>query len=426
MMNPAKKHPSFSALPPTPRELVAADVPVIIRYRPTATRGEGFAMARGLATRYSYGLIPAIATTLPMDRIDILTEDPEVEMIYPDLPVHTMLDQSVPIIRAPQVWALGDTGKGITVAIVDTGVDGNHPDLVGRLVATQDFSGEGYKDNHGHGTHVAGIIGGSGAASNGKYKGVAPDVTLMAAKVLKGNGSGLMSDVMAGVEWAVQQKAHVINLSLGGPPMPCDGTDALSLVCDAAVRAGAVVCVAAGNSGPGEKTVGAPGCAREVITVGASVSGPTDYDTITSFSSRGPTSDGRTKPDICFPGQDIISARASETAMGHIIDDHYTQASGTSMATPHCAGAAALLLAANPGLTPTQVKARLLRGARQMTIRPNTPLGGNLQGAGRADVLNAYHNEAGTPLPPAPEGPPSNGGGQIGCLPSILTFWVLK
>lgn len=426
-MNPAKKHPSFSALPPAPREMVAEGmppgVPVIIRYSQAVPLARGFAIARNIPVRHTYDLLPAVATLLPMTQVDALTDDPEVEMIYPDLPVHTMLDQSVPIIRAPQVWAAGVTGRGVTVAIVDTGVDGDHPDLAGRLVTTKDFSGEGFKDNNGHGTHVAGIVAGSGAASNGKYRGVAPEATLIAAKVLKGNGSGLMSDVMAGVEWATQQKAQVINLSLGGPPAPCDGTDALSLMCDAAVRAGVVVCVAAGNSGPGDRTIGAPGCAREVITVGATISGPTDYDNVTDFSSRGPTSDGRTKPDICFPGLNIISARAGGTSMGNVIDDHYTEASGTSMATPHCAGAAALLLAAEPSLTPAQVKERLMRGARKMFLRPGTPLGDNLQGVGRADVLNAFHNEAGSPLPPAPELPPGDGGGGgKGCLPSILLF----
>jgi serine protease AprX len=324
-------------------------------------------------------------------------------MIWYDEPVHTMLDVSVPLIGAPQVWQAGFTGKGIKVGIVDTGIDPNHPDFAGRIAQMKDFTGEGPNDNHGHGTHVASIVGGTGAASDGKYKGVAPDCKYYTAKVLAGNGSGSTSWVMAGIEWAVQQGVAVINLSLGSDGA-CDGTDALSVLCDTAMDRGVVMCIAAGNAGPGASTVGSPGCAKKVITIGAT----NDSDQVTSFSSRGPTSDGRVKPDVCFPGYQIVAARASGTSMGTPVNNYYTSASGTSMATPHATGACALLLEAKPGLSPQQIKDILMNTAKNLGLDPNT------QGKGRAQVFAAYQSAIGqtpepTPTPTPTPTPPGNG-----------------
>jgi serine protease AprX len=312
--------------------------------------------------------------------IDALSNLSDVEIIWLDGRVTTMLDESVPLIGAPQVWTLGATGKGVKVGIVDTGIDPTHPDFAGRIVRMVDYSGEGAEDNNGHGTHVASTVGGSGAASTGKYKGVAPDCLFYSAKVLGGDGSGSYSSVMAGVEWAVQQGAQVINLSLG-TNANCDGTDAIAVTCDAAVQAGVCVCVAAGNSGPGPGTLGSPACARLVTTVGA-----TDkFDEIANFSSRGPTTDGRIKPDLCFPGVHIVAARAREARIGTPAPEPgYSILSGTSMATPHAAGACALLLEANPTYSPQQVKDALMNSAK------NLGLDGNTQGKGRGDILAAF------------------------------------
>ena len=379
-------------------------IPAIVRYRSSAAMAAFGAAApdvRVMVT-YQYNLIPAQAISATSQSLLALADNPAVDQVWPDLPVHTMLDVSVPLIRAPQMWNLGFEGQGVRVAVVDTGIDPDHPDFEGRIVAMQDFtqSGGSGRDGNGHGTHVSSTIGGSGEASGGKYIGVAPEVELLAAKVLRDDGSGMTSDVMAGVEWAVQQNAHVINLSLGSN-VRCDGTDALSALCDQAVAQGVVVCVAAGNAGPGAGTVGSPGCARNVITIGAT----TDTDQVTSFSSRGPTSDGRVKPDVCFPGYNIVAARAKGTAMGTPVDAYYTSASGTSMATPHAAGASALLLQALPGLTPEQVKARLMGSAIDLGLDSNT------QGSGRGDILAAYEYGGGTPPPPTPPPPEPQPGG---------------
>jgi subtilisin family serine protease len=385
---------------------------IIVKYRPDA-----LAIAASFfgltATYYSFRLLAAAAHSMTREGITALSQRDEVEMIWYDEPVHTMLDVSVPLIGAPVVWQAGITGKDIKVGIVDTGIDPDHPDFVGRIAQMKDFTGQGSNDNHGHGTHVAGIVGGAGAASNGKYRGVAPDCTYYTAKVLRGDGSGNTSDVMAGVEWAVQQGVQVINLSLGSDGA-CDGTDALSVTCDAAIDKGIVVCVAAGNAGPGASTVGSPGCAKKVITIGAT----TKTDQVADFSSRGPTSDNRAKPDLCFPGGSIISCRAKGTAMGSVINDSYTQASGTSMATPHAAGACALLLQAKPGLAPQQIKDILMNTAKNLNLDANT------QGTGRAQVDKAYQRAISTqptPTPPPTPTPTPTPAGS-GCLDVIKSL----
>ena len=381
--------------------VTAADQPiqVIVRYADAAAMATVNELAAGetnLDLGQQYELIPAQVVSGTPEALLQLRQSPAVAQIWEDLPVHTMLDVSVPLVRAPQMWNLGFDGEGIKVAVVDTGVDPNHPDFDTRILAVKDFtnpSGTG-RDGHGHGTHVASTVLGSGAASAGRYIGVAPEAELLVAKVLADNGSGMTSNVMAGVEWAVQQGAQVINLSLGSSTS-CDGSDALSTLCDEAVNQGVVVCVAAGNAGPGARTVGSPGCAHNVITVGAT----DDNDNVTTFSSRGPTSDGRVKPDVSFPGHLIIAARAQGTSMGSPVDARYTSASGTSMATPHAAGASALLLQAHPGSTPAQIKQRLMETAIDLGLDANT------QGSGRGDIIAANDWTAGPPLPPPPPPP---------------------
>jgi serine protease AprX len=352
---------------------------VIVKYREHVAKARAVESARlPQAPSRVLSVMPAVALAAAPAQIEVLGQEPDVERIWPDLRVHACLDVSARLIGATEVWNGGHTGAGIGVAVLDTGVDLEHPDFSGRIAGTADFTGEGVTDQNGHGTHVAGIACGDGRAHNGTYTGVAPCAYLYVAKVLDRHGAAYMSDVMAGLDWAVQQDVHVINLSLSGPP-PGDGSDALSETCDLVVEHGFVVCVAAGNSGPESNTIGPPGCARQVITVGAS----TDDDVVLEASSRGPTSDGRPKPDVVFPGLGIVSCRAKDTTLGSPLDLAYTELSGTSMATPHASGLAALLLEADPGLTPGEIKELM------MTTAVNLGFEQNAQGAGRGDAAAA-------------------------------------
>ncbi|MER7682837.1 S8 family serine peptidase [Streptomyces sp. NPDC096934] len=300
--------------------------------------------------------------------------------IWLDGLVHADLADSTAQIGAPQVWAGGDTGQGVDVAVLDTGVDAGHPDLADRVADRQSFVPDQNTDDHfGHGTHVASIIAGTGAASGGKEKGVAPGARLDIGKVLDNSGSGQTSWVLAGMEWAaVDQHAKVVNMSLGDG-IASDGTDPLSQAVDTlSARTGALFVVAAGNAGAPD-TISAPGAATDALTVGAVDSG----DSVADFSSQGPRVDGALKPEITAPGVDILAANSQFDGNG---EGAYQTMSGTSMATPHVAGAAALLAAAHPELTGGQLKDLLTSSSRQ------TPQYDAFQaGSGRLDVAAAAH-----------------------------------
>lgn len=306
-----------------------------------------------------------------------------VSRLWLDRVARVNLAESVPLIGAPQAWAAGYDGTGVKVAVLDTGVDRNHPDLAGRIAATADFSGvsEDAGDRHGHGTHVASTIAGTGAGSAGAHRGVAPGAQLLVGKVCNDDGGCWDSDVIAGMQWAAEQGADVVSISIGGEA-PTDYPDPMAQTVDElTAQTGTLFVVAAGNSGPGTETVQSPGIAAAALTVAA-----TDKsDTLAAFSSRGPLwyPDRSMKPDIAAPGASITAARANGTTMGTPVDDLYTTASGTSMATPHVSAAAAVLAQQHPDWTGPQLKAALMSSAKDV--------GGSVFefGAGRLDVARA-------------------------------------
>ncbi len=408
-MNQDKLAPNLLSKLSEPRALDAAQppIPVIIRYRADAVRMQ--AIAVGVQAQHIFKLTPTIAAAALPPQITALTDQDNIEYIWLDEEMHICLDQSLPQIGIPPIWLEGFRGAGIKIAVIDTGIDPAHPDFQGRIAAGASFVGGDYGDENGHGTHVAGIIAGDGNTSGGKYRGVAPEAQLYIARSLDKNGGGSMSTVMAGLEWAVDQNVHVINLSLGGSGSS-DGQDALSLTCNAAVAQGIVVCVAAGNMGPGSRTIGSPGAAANAITVAA----VDRQDGIARFSSRGPTADNRVKPDICFPGVDIVAARAAGTSMGTPQSDKYTAASGTSMATPHAAGLAALLLQAKPTAEPADIKKALMDAALNLNQDANA------QGAGRAQAVQALAALRGQSPDPTPQPEPQPPSTNPGCLPNFL------
>ncbi|MFB7469653.1 S8 family serine peptidase [Kitasatospora sp. NPDC056184] len=305
---------------------------------------------------------------------------PGVAKIWLDGKVGAALDRSTAQIGAPEAWRSGLTGRGVKVAVLDTGIDSGHPDLAGSIGESSDFTGgaAGVKDADGHGTHVASIVGGDGAASEGRFKGVAPDAELLVGKVLDDEGNGQESWVLQGLEWAAA-RAPIVNISLTGPPT--DGTDPMAQAVNTlADRYGTLFVAAAGNSGRAG-TVGTPGSADAALTVGS----VDRTDRLSRLSSQGPrTGDHAVKPDLTAPGGDIVAARAAGTTGQSPVGDQYTAISGTSMAAPHVAGAAALLLQQHPDWTGPQLKAALTSSAR-----PAAEQSSYQQGAGRLDVARA-------------------------------------
>ncbi|SDP57230.1 S8 family serine peptidase [Lentzea jiangxiensis] len=293
--------------------------------------------------------------------------------VWLDGRVTATLDRSAAQIGAPQAWQQGLTGAGTTVAVLDTGIDATHPDLQGAVVEEKNFTpAASADDRHGHGTHVASTITG-----DGKYKGIAPDAELINGKVLDDGGGGTESGVIAGMEWAAT-KADVINMSLGSSS-PSDGTDLMSQAVNRlTAEHGALFVVAAGNSGA---PVGSPAAADAALTVGA----VERDDRLASFSSRGPRAgDGAIKPDITAPGVGIAAAKARNGVIGTPVDEGHVALSGTSMATPHVAGAAAVLAAKNSAWSPLEIKTALMN-----TAKPFAESSVYDQGAGRVDLTRA-------------------------------------
>jgi hypothetical protein len=258
------------------------------------------------------------------------------------------------IINPPQMWDQGYDGSGVKISILDTGIDGTHPDLVGKVIAENDSTDDGTTDDlQGHGTHCAGIAAGlHNTATN--VTGVAPGASLINAKVLNQIGFTFPSWVISGIEWSMEQNADIHSMSIVWWRGETDGWCLVPGAVTNAIDAGHVVVIAAGNEGPGEGTIGSPAIAHGAIAVAASDS----EDAIIDLSSRGPTGDGRVGIDVAAPGYEIIAPNAFWE-----IQEDYVAYSGTSMSCPHVAGAAALLLQANPGLTPGEVERALKNGA---------------------------------------------------------------
>ncbi|MFF4903181.1 S8 family serine peptidase [Streptomyces sp. NPDC001068] len=306
-----------------------------------------------------------------------------VRKVWLDGTLRTALDTSVAQIGAPTAWAAGYDGTGVKVAVLDSGVDQDHPDLAGQVIAEQNFSDSPDAEDHfGHGTHVASIVAGTGAGSDGKYRGVAPGAKILDGKITNDRGVAEESGVMAGMEWAVSQGADIVNLSIGGTDTP--DTDPVEEALDRlSAETGTLFVVAAGNDGPGEHTVNTPGSAAAALTVGA----VDKADRLADFSGRGPrVGDSGVKPDLTAPGVAITAAAAP----GSLLEEEYPSdipgyitLDGTSMATPHVAGAAALLAQQHPDWSGERIKA-VLTGSAEPGAYSSFQ-----QGTGRTDVARA-------------------------------------
>jgi subtilisin family serine protease len=357
-----------------------------------------------------------------------LSRDPDVRNVSPNLKVTTTMVNSAALTQAKRVWPLNRNqqscgfsanddylreatcmnGSGIRLGIIDTGIDYLHASLGGcrgpqcRVKGGWSFftNDDQFMDDQGHGTHVAGIAAGRGYADNGKpIMGIAPNADLYGIKVLDSTGGGSFESVAAGIEWSIDPNQDgdpsdhldVINLSIGGPVGHPD--DFMSAALDEAVEAGVVAVVAAGNAGPNRFTINSPGTSRLAITVSAM----NQQSQLAWFSSKGPSvwrdADRNLmtamKPEVTAPGVSICAARASQAWSGFVNyceDQRHVRLSGTSMAAPMVAGAAALILQRNPGLSPQQVKIKLQSSGQRVR---DANLGPFEIGAGFLDAYRA-------------------------------------
>jgi len=408
--------------------------------------------------------------------------DPEILHISPDRKVHMLLDNTTAAVNAPAAWNMGLDGTGVGVAIIDSGIS-EHDDLQGasgsRVIYRQSFVNGDGTDGYGHGEHVSGIVAGDGADSNcaictRSFSGVAPGASLIDLQALDATGEGTDSSVIAAIEEAIelqfQYNIRVINLSLGRPVYESYTADPLCQAVEAAWKAGMVVVAAAGNEGrdnsvgnKGYGTINAPGNDPYVITVGAMKTMRTPQradDLIASYSSKGPTQvDHIVKPDLVAPGNLVVSLQSPNGILPLLYPQNlvpltyymltdltltstsYFMLSGTSMAAPVVSGAAALLLEAEPALTPDQVKAKLMLTAYKsfpLTSAVTDPTTGLTYaseydiftvGAGYLDIQAALADNtafSGTALSPAALPFPKHGKGYISCNSGTVcnTEWI--
>jgi hypothetical protein len=418
-------------------------VNVIIQENGATARGLGLNLNAllnvlgGRVTR-TLGRLGVVTARVPVRSLGDLAARPEVRYVSPDRLLrasgHIETTTGTESVRTQTglsllglVWTAGTLdGSGVSVAVIDSGVDARHEvfqDSLGlsRVAASVDFTGEGRTDDpFGHGTHVASLAAGSGRPSGGVYEGIAPAAKVVNLRVLGSDGRGTTSGLLAALEWVLQNrtlyKIRVVNLSLGTTAVDSYRDDPACAAVRRLVDAGVVVVAAAGNNGRdglGNKIYGqihSPGVEPSAVTVGASNTFGTDGrsdDGVTSFSSRGPTRgfrvddsgarrrDNLIKPDLTAPGNRVVGAAAANARLlsehpelhvdsGQPASRRMMYLSGTSMSTPVVAGAAALMLQANPSLTPNLVKSLLMLTAQQAA-------GHNVleQGAGQLNVEGA-------------------------------------
>lgn len=375
-----------------------------------ATRRANGKVGRGLS------IVGGASARLTGAEILELARDTEVEYIASDDVLTAFFDPTegaalaaspgILEVGAPSVWRqLGITGRGVGVAILDSGI-APHPDLAGRIVASVDFTGGtggslvAPADPGGHGTHVAGLVAGDGAASGGAYAGVAPGTNLVDVRVIGSSGTANASTVIAGMQWILAHRSdyniRVVNISAGAPVTYSYRYDPLATAVEVLVFAGITVVVSAGNDGPKRSSITRPGNDPFVITVGAiddRATATTADDSLASWSSRGPTRiDGIAKPDVVAPGRQIVGLRSPGSTLDlerqnrlvaglDPLEPAYFRLSGTSMAAAVVSGVVALMLEARPDLTPGQVKHRLMSSATVLSFGSPTSTGRGLVNA---------------------------------------------
>jgi serine protease AprX len=371
-------------------------------------------------------IIGGVGAKIPKASLRNILTDPVVSRVFPNASVRLADSNRVPeipetdypeVVGAEIAWSQRVIGKGITVAVVDTGFT-RHPGLINpvhrqrqdRIAGWVDFvDGKHFPtDPNGHGTHIAGIIANTQVGPDGDWNGMAPGVRLAGVRVLDENGYGTYEQVIQGIQWVVKNKnklrIRVMNLSLVAHVQSPYWADPLNQAIMQAWSEGITVVTAAGNDGPGSMSVGVPGNNPYVITVGAFTDNYTPYDWsddfITPFSAAGPTLDGFIKPDVVAPGAHMISSMSPNSVIARSHEANrvartYFSMAGTSQAAGVVSGIAALILSHQPDLTPDQVKYRVLATAFPWVNIDTTEAVYSMfqQGAGRVNAPDAVFTD---------------------------------
>lgn len=350
--------------------------------------------------KYKLPIINSLVIEIKEEDFNSIKELDFIKQIYENVSVTMQMNVARKVVNAHIAQEKGYTGNGIGIAILDTGISPINDFIYpkNRIVAFKDFVNNKklpYDDN-GHGTHVSGIACGNGLNSNGKYKGIAPESNLISVKVLNEEGKGNAGDVLAGLQWVIDNKdlynIKIINLSIG--TNNTSTKDPLVKAVEKAWDMGIVVTIAAGNNGPKKSTISSPAISKKVITIGAS----DDHqkakfwgNTLINFSGRGPTLECVVKPDVIAPGVNIISCLSNNISKQNndieIVDKDYFSLSGTSMATPIVTGGIALLLQKYENLKPDDVKLMLKRCCNSLSLPKNQ------QGWGLIDINKLLFQE---------------------------------
>jgi len=347
----------------------------------------------GVNIVHEFPFINAYAVEVPGSMLEKVARIESIKYISDDIETNSLLDIATQEVGARTANEMGYTGKGIGIAVLDTGVY-PHPDLIrpkNRIIAFKDFinNREGPYDDNGHGTFVAGVAAGNGYSSGGRYAGVAPEANIIGVKVMDKDGEGNASKIVAGMQWVLDHKEEynikVMCLSIGSQATGSVKNDPLVVASSALWNKGIFVAAAAGNAGPKQRTITTPGVCPSIVTVGAvddkRTVDPSD-DVVAEFSSRGPTRGRVAKPDVVAPGVGVISLNTdrnySSGSRLYSMEKAYATMSGTSVAAPVVAGIAALLLEKHPEYTPDDIKNLLLKHARNID--------GNIYAQGRGLV----------------------------------------
>jgi len=404
----------LGALAPATAVSATTNAEVIVRAANATAAAKAILAVDGKVTM-PLPIVDGAVGVVPLARLDDLHRLASVYDVVPNAPVHFASGGAEPSggpqsvfvreVNADKLWSSGTTGRGVRVALVDTGV-ASVPDLADRVVrvphpadasrtaACVDFSGEGHcNDSYGHGTFVAGLIAGTGVSSGGVHRGVAPGAEIVSIKIAGRDGSADVTKVLAAIQWVVsfrqELNIRVLNLSLGTNSPISYRFDPLNYAVERAWRSGIAVVVSASNRGPAPGTISKPADDPLVITTGAvddRGTPATSDDRMPAFSGRGPTLvDGLAKPDVVAPGGRVVSLRSPDSTIEQLVPggggglpEAYRRGSGTSMSAGVVSGAIALILQEQPGWSPDRVKFALMATARKVAVNDPYAVGSGL------------------------------------------------